>query len=218
MKWSELEDIAIDSISRLNCILMGYDFLNNGEQMQAGFFGEDGSIKDIQKVHDNTTALCNYMFEDGSIDITDRLQQIRNLANNIKAESIKNKEHGKLTIACHKVVQTIDLFLSRWHSDNNPEKPTASRGRQNKSFKDLVTNDTDGSKLNKLRNAMKNKKGRNAALIIYVAVESGIITKPTYTQVAEEFGDIGCRSGYNKYYSSHPFTDEEKEGAKKMLQ
>lgn len=103
-------------------------------------------------------------------------------------------------------------------SNKQPEKSTASRGRKITPFKDLVTNDTDGSKLKKLHNAMKEKKGKAAALIMYVAVESGIIIKPTYTQVYREFGNIGNKSGYCRYYSSHPFTDEEKEGAKKMIE
>ena len=217
MKWSELEDIAIDSISRLNAVLMLYDFSNNGEQCPKDVFGENGAIKDISKVHDNITALCNYMFEDGKIDITDKLKEIYKLSCSVMDESIKNKEHGNLAIACHKVVRTIDLFFGRWHSNNNPEKPTASRGRQSKPFKDIVLNDEDGSKLKKLHNAMTGKKGRAAALIMFVAVENGIITKPTFTQVEQEFGEIGCRSGYNKYYSSNAFTDEEKEGLKKIL-
>jgi hypothetical protein len=50
-------------------------------------------------------------------------------------------------------------------------------------------------------------------LIILAAIKKGWLTKPTYTQVKNEFKDIGCKTGYNKYLNENLFTKEEIEGA-----
>ena len=36
---------------------------------------------------------------------------------------------------------------------------------------------------------------------------------PTFTQVAEEFGDIGTQQGFTKYLNENQFTKDEIEGA-----
>lgn len=38
-----------------------------------------------------------------------------------------------------------------------------------------------------------------AALAIYCAAKQGLITETDYNSVADRFGDIGSRSGYNRY-------------------
>lgn len=77
--------------------------------------------------------------------------------------------------------------------------------------------DDDISKLEALRNIMNGKKGKEAALVIKVAVKIGWITKPTYQAVVNEFGDIGHRSNYNKYINENKFTNDEIEGMKAKL-
>jgi hypothetical protein len=70
----------------------------------------------------------------------------------------------------------------------------------------IVSHDVDVVEI--LRQPMAGKKGRNAALIIQAAIKKGLITKPTYTEIVNEFGNIGNKSGYNKYMR-YKFTDEE---------
>lgn len=91
-------------------------------------------------------------------------------------------------------------------------KPTRMRGRPKKPFKNMMMDDADGSKLQKVKTIMHGKDGKEAALIIKACVQKGWMCKPTYTQVKDEFGDIGNRSGFNKYMSGN-LTKEEIDGA-----
>ena len=128
MNWSELEDIIIDSKCRLNSILRLFDWekgdykeLPPDEAIPEDVFGENGAVKDVTKVWDNVTDLCNYMFADGKIDITNDLLDIRAMADELKHKSIKHKSRGRLAIACDKVVKNIDLFLNRWGNNHKPQ-------------------------------------------------------------------------------------------------
>lgn len=95
-------------------------------------------------------------------------------------------------------------------------KKYQNEGGQSKSFESCLIDD-DISKLEALRNIMNGKKGKEAALVIKVAVKIGWITKPTYQAVVNEFGDIGHRSNYNKYINENKFTNDEIEGMKAKL-
>lgn len=92
------------------------------------------------------------------------------------------------------------------------------KGRPNKPFKDMMINDTNGEKLQKLHAIMKDKRGKGAALIILAAVKKGWLQKPTYPQVAGEFGDIGTKQGFTAYLHEEKFTKNEIEGAMKSLE
>lgn len=95
---------------------------------------------------------------------------------------------------------------------------TRGKGRPKGSFKDRLINDADGKKLERLHQVMKGKVGKDAALIMIVAMEKGWITKPTYQQVKDEFGDIGSKQGFNNYFGrTCKYTEEELEGTKNIL-
>lgn len=53
--------------------------------------------------------------------------------------------------------------------------------------------------LTKLHCLIDGKRGRDVALTIIGCIKANKIYKPTYAQVRDEFGDIGDKSGYNKY-------------------
>ena len=71
-------------------------------------------------------------------------------------------------------------------------------------FKDnLMCDDIEG-KLCLLHKLLKNKKGREVALVMRACMKIGwLTTKPTFKQVAGEFKGIGNRSGYDKYMSEN---------------
>ena len=99
-------------------------------------------------------------------------------------------------------------------SGKQEKKEILKRGRRSKPFKDYLQND-DGSKLQTLHDVMS---GKEVALVIKVAIQIGWITKPTYKAVADEFGNIGNRSNYNKYINGDKFTSDEIVGIKAKLQ
>ena len=94
---------------------------------------------------------------------------------------------------------------------------TKGRGRPKKTFKDMMINDTNGGKLQKIHDIMKGKKGKGAALIILAAVKKGWLQKPTFAQIKEEFGDIGTQQNITAYLHEEKFTKDEIEGIIKSL-
>lgn len=133
MTWSELEDIIIDSKVRLHSvyILFGYNkesgFSDVIEHHEA--LGENGAVKDVAKVWENVTTLCNYMFDDGAIDVNNDLLEIRQMANELYHEAMKHEATKQLFFACHKVVQNIDKYFKRKGITVQPqhEAPEASQ-------------------------------------------------------------------------------------------
>ena len=117
MEWSEIEDIIIDSKVRLHSvyILFGYNkesgFSDIIEHHEA--LGENGAVKDVAKVWENVTTLCNYMFDDGAIDVNSDLLEIRQMANELYHEAMKHEATKQLFFPCHKVVQNIDKYFKR---------------------------------------------------------------------------------------------------------
>lgn len=96
-------------------------------------------------------------------------------------------------------------------------KPTRGKGRPKETLKDKMIDDANGEKLQKLHSKMVGKKGKDFALLMLAGIKKGWLTRPTYTQVKNEFGDIGSKTGYNKYLNENMFTKEEIEGAKTAL-
>ena len=99
-------------------------------------------------------------------------------------------------------------------------KPTAkrNRGRPTEPFASKMIDDANGDKLEKMHTISKGKRGKDFALIILACIKRGWCYKPTYTQVKEEFGDIGSSTGYNRYLNNiNMYTQEEIDGALKSL-
>ncbi len=89
----------------------------------------------------------------------------------------------------------------------------AKRGRQQKTLINRITSADKESVLQVLHSLIDGRLGKEVALVILASVKSGIMTKPTYTEVYNEFGDIGHRSGYNKYMDGgNRFTEDEING------
>lgn len=160
---------------------------------------------------------------------------------------MKLQEISGLYLKSHRLITDIDVYvgsrdlaqkyiddLSKLDGQQQPEnnreiadekslsgkqekKEILKRGRRSKPFKDYLQND-DGSKLQTLHDVMSGKGGKEVALVIKVAIQIGWITKPAYKAVADEFGDIGNRSNYNKYINGDKFTSDEIVGIKAKLQ
>lgn len=84
-------------------------------------------------------------------------------------------------------------------------------------FKDKIIAENKDEVLNKLHSMIDGKRGKNIALVIFASVEIGLILKPTYKEVKNEFGNIGAESGYNNYLNKSKFSDSEINGIKKRL-
>ena len=57
---------------------------------------------------------------------------------------------------------------------------------------------------------LKGKKGKNAASLVYGAVQNGYMQKPTFSILQSAFGIIGVKQGFDKYYNDkHHFVGED---------
>ena len=67
-----------------------------------------------------------------------------------------------------------------------------------------------------MHDAIADRRGKDAILIIVCAMELGIITRLPYLAAKKEFPSVGGRSNYNKYLSDG-FLDSEKEPIKQLF-
>lgn len=99
-------------------------------------------------------------------------------------------------------------------ANNEKVKKTRGRGRPKETFKDKLIGDAEGEKLQKLHLLIDGRKGKAVSLVILASIKKGwLIEKPTFTQVKDEFGDIGTQQGFANYLDENKFTKEELEGA-----
>lgn len=67
-----------------------------------------------------------------------------------------------------------------------------------------------------MHDAIADRRGKDAILVIVCAMELGIITRLPYLAAKKEFPSVGGRSNYNKYLSDG-FLDSEKEAIKQLF-
>ena len=127
------------------------------------------------------------------------------------SEWINNYDSGEVWLS-DEIEKTLVQVYAEDPAGPQERTDTRKRGRPKETLKNRMINDSDGSKLERLHQLMEGKKGKDAALVIMVSVEKGWMTKPTHTQVKNEFGDVGKQQGFTKYLRKECFTDEEWEG------
>lgn len=105
-----------------------------------------------------------------------------------------------------KITENIDVI---------PQKGVS--GRPKRAFRDLLLCDDKDMFMQKLHNLIDGRKGKIVALFIRVCVEDGKISKPDFSEVEKEFGNIGARSGFNKYMNNYTPSKEEKDGLRAAM-
>lgn len=156
--------------------------------------------------------------------ITTHIQQEREYISKFSHHECMTEEYYKAILQCaNEYIQWVEDSKEKASANvvytnvnyNIIEETNSSRkkGRQKKSLSAYMINDDNGEKLQKLHQVMKGKIGKSAALIILAAISKGWMEKPTYTQVKDEFGDIGTQQGFTAYLSPQKFSSEEIDGA-----
>lgn len=114
-------------------------------------------------------------------------------------------------------IENMQPYNESYTSKNHAVNVRKTNKGKSKPFIDCVIRD-DKRIMEVLHAAMKNKRGKGAALIIRAAINNGWIERPSSKAVADEFGDIGHRSGFNKYMDDkYKFSEVELNGAKAQL-
>lgn len=95
-------------------------------------------------------------------------------------------------------------------SDQTTWPEQSSEARQRPCFQMRMIGDAEARQktLKKLHMLLDGRKGRYVALVIQCAINNGLICRPTFPELVEEFGITGNKSGYNKY-TDHKFTLKE---------
>ena len=100
---------------------------------------------------------------------------------------------------------------------NAQEQPATSakaekkgRGKPRKAFSSFVVDQSIADTVvTELKTRIGDKTGNDAYIILAAAVKAGILTRPSYNAVEEEFGHLGASSGYNKLMSQIDMMDKE---------
>jgi len=96
------------------------------------------------------------------------------------------------------------------------QKSARGKGRPKETLQDKVVGG-DTKLIEKLHSLIDGKRGKDVALYIVACMKLGKLTRPTYTQIVNEFGDIGSKAGYNRYLDEKKFTTIELEGAMNQI-
>ena len=104
--------------------------------------------------------------------------------------------------------------------DDMPSSTTSTKINPHKAEPEFSTYIVDQSCTNEItmvmHDAIADRRGKDAILIIVCAMELGIITRLPYLAAKKEFPSVGGRSNYNKYLSDG-FLDSEKEPIKQLF-
>lgn len=96
------------------------------------------------------------------------------------------------------------------------QKSAKGKGRPKETLQDKVVGG-DTKLIADLHSLIDGKRGKDVALYIVACMKLGKLTRPTYTQIVNEFGDIGSKAGYNRYLDEKKFTTIELEGAMNQI-
>lgn len=144
------------------------------------------------------------------------LCKIRKMTNELKRMNLSYQESEDIKCKRETLYKELTQFIKPQQKQAKQQETTKlirGKGRPKETLTDKMIDDANGEKLKMLHTKLDGKKGKDVSLIILAAIKKGWLTKPTYTQVKNEFKDIGCKTGYNKYLNENLFTKEEIEGA-----
>ena len=105
------------------------------------------------------------------------------------------EDFEKLQIKCFEWSAWIDRYYPR---------ELAKTSHQEKTIKDCMLFQDEKQKdelLKVLHSLLDNKFGRFAGLVVAISVRLGLLAEPNFKMLSAEFVDIGCESGFNKYYN-----------------
>lgn len=72
----------------------------------------------------------------------------------------------------------------------------------------VVDPDRSRELIKRLHTLIDGRRGKDVAMVVRAAMKEGLISRPTYSQMVEEFGDIGNRSGFHRYLGYDYFDSE----------
>lgn len=233
MKKSEIKDlfnqsIAATNLLKVNVVLLPYARGNTAIHT---------AIEMSARLDSIVKAICDYMIDDGSVDMTERLQEIKAEARKIESDVAKmgySKERVTLCLNCRSIINNIkdaeewakpqqeapeapqqqnECLCGELAGNNN--KTTSKPKRTPKTITDRITNNVDASDLlKKLHTLMDNKSGKDALVYLTICIADGKLNRPTFKQFQNEFTNICERANYYRYTKKAIYTADELSAAR----
>ena len=136
------------------------------------------------------------------------VQLFKNMQEQIKVEDMSSEFVSEM----QKLIAELD--------DDMPSSTTSTKINPHKAEPEFSTYIVDQSCTNEItmvmHDAIADRRGKDAILIIVCAMELGIITRLPYLAAKKKLPSVGGRSNYNKYLSDG-FLDSEKEPIKQLF-
>ena len=131
---------------------------------------------------------------------------------------MKIEEEIKKEDISPELVEELNKLIDELGNDTDISQKTSTK--PHKTEPEFSTYIIDQSCANEItmvmHDAIADRRGKDAILVIVCAMELGIITRLPYLAAKKEFPSVGGRSNYNKYLSDD-FLDSEKEPIKQLF-
>ena len=116
------------------------------------------------------------------------------------------------------LVEELNKLIDELGNDTDiPQKTSKKRSKAEPEFSTYIVDQSCANEITMvMQDAIADRRGKDAILVIVCAMELGIITRLPYLAAKKEFPSVGGRSNYNKYLSDG-FLDSEKEPIKLLF-
>lgn len=122
-----------------------------------------------------------------------------------KIESVENNVE---------TLRQLSINIKSTKPQQEQSNTTKRKGKSKREFKDLLIDDEDGKKLERIHKVLNESKGKDIPLIMLACMKKKWLSRlPTFTQVRDEFGNIGSKSNFNNYLKETKFKKIEIEAA-----
>ena len=157
------------------------------------------TFEDIAKSSKKATALVNLLVHGTNLGMK--------IEEEIKKEDISPELVEELKKLIDELENDTDIF----------QKTSTKPHKAEPEFSTYIIDQSCANEITEvMHDAIADRRGKDAILVIVCAMELGIITRLPYLAAKKEFPCVGGRSNYNKYLSDG-FLDSEKEPIKQLF-
>ena len=210
----------------IDALVEGYDqyeALYNGEWIQLGSYPEEGQYNPNPMEREQALNILRGLYD-----------KIKPYEQQIKADmeylegNLMAYPHIKEKISCmanicrdyHDRIEFIENLNKSSKQDTTSTQKTNQnkKGRQTKSIQECISKKEDIERVLKLlHDYIDGKNGSAICLPLLAVIRLGKMTKPTHTQIINEFGEVITKSLYNAYMKEYKFNQVELDGVTREI-
>lgn len=200
-----------------------YETLYNGEWIQLGSYPEEGLYNPNPKEREQALNILRGLYD----KIKPYEQQIKAdmeyLEGNLMAYPHIKEKISYMANICrdyHDRIEFIENLNKSSKQDTTSTQKTNQnkKGRQTKSIQECISKKEDIERVLKLlHDYIDGKNGSAICLPLLAVIRLGKMTKPTHTQIINEFGEVITKSLYNAYMKEYKFNQVELDGVTREI-